>query len=58
MLLTQHPEARLELSSFDDVRKALDNYQVNRNNGFGIIAEQAAIAIDTIACLRISVPFL
>ncbi|KAL3136586.1 hypothetical protein ABBQ38_005832 [Trebouxia sp. C0009 RCD-2024] len=28
MLLTQHPEARLELSSFDDVRKALDNYQV------------------------------
>lgn len=28
MLLTQHPEARLELSSFDDVRRAFDNYQV------------------------------
>lgn len=28
MFLTQHPEAKLELQSFSDVRKAMDNYQV------------------------------
>jgi len=28
MLLTQHPEAKIELQSFNDVRRALDNYQV------------------------------
>ena len=29
MFLTQHPEARVELGSFGDVRHAFDNYQVN-----------------------------
>jgi hypothetical protein len=28
MFLTQHPEAKIELQNFGDVRRALDNYQV------------------------------
>ena len=28
MFLTQHPEAKVELKSFGDVRRAMDNYQV------------------------------
>ena len=35
MFLTQHPEAKIELQDFGDVRRALDNYQVclpNRHN--------------------------
>ena len=28
MFLTQHPEAKIELQSFSDVRRAMDNYQV------------------------------
>ena len=29
MFLTQHPEARIELQSFRDVRRVMDNYQVH-----------------------------
>ena len=28
MFLTQHPEAKIELQNFGDVRRAMDNYQV------------------------------
>lgn len=28
MFLTQHPEAKLDMRSFGDVRRALDDYQV------------------------------
>ena len=31
MFLTQHPEAKIELQSFGDVRRAMDNYQVSEN---------------------------
>ena len=30
MFLTQHPEAKVELQSLGDVRRAMDNYQVCR----------------------------
>lgn len=29
MFLTQHPEAKVKLQNFGDVRRALDNYQVS-----------------------------
>lgn len=33
MFLTQHPEAKVELQSLGDVRRAMDNYQVGRTIG-------------------------
>ena len=51
MFLTQHPEAKIELQSFGDVRRAMDNYQVSGNGDMsGKWRRNGLHVVPTFAC--------